>query len=134
MSSTRENVRGRVLGSLAGGLVFAAVAATPVPASAAPTDTTPPTVPTNLRQIGTDHGQAVLGWDPSTDDSGSIHHYWVRADGRQVQRPSQPTVKVSDLVAFCHLIPGRTYSFTVLAVDAAGNRSAPSAPLEVAVP
>jgi chitinase len=96
-------------------------------------DTTPPSAPTNLRQIGTYAGQPVLGWDASTDDSGSIDHYSILANGTQIYRPHGLSVRVSDLVTYCHLIPGQTYTITVKAVDAASNKSAPSNALNITI-
>lgn len=96
-------------------------------------DITAPTTPTNLRQTGVYRGQVALGWNPSSDDSGKINHYSVLVGGSQVYRPRDPAVRVFDLVQFCHLLPGHAYTVTVEAVDSSGNRSGPSAPLQVTV-
>jgi hypothetical protein len=116
---------------LAGAVVMAEPAAVASPASAG-WDTTPPSAPTNLRQIGMFGGQVVLGWNAATDDSNTIR-YSLRADGGQIYRPSTTSVRVSDLVRFCHLLRGHTYAMTIQAVDPSLNRSAPTAPLQVTI-
>ncbi|WP_132122869.1 fibronectin type III domain-containing protein [Actinocrispum wychmicini] len=99
----------------------------------AATDTTPPSAPQNFRQIGSFAGRQVLGWDASTDNSGSINHYSVLVNGSQAYRPRTTSVNVDDLVRYCHALPGRTYTIAVQAVDPSGNHSASSAPLQVMV-
>jgi chitinase len=117
---------------LAGAVVIDEPAAWASTASAG-SDTTPPSTPTNLRQIGMFGGQVVLGWDAATDNSQTIRHYWVRADGGQIYRPSTTSVRVSDLVRFCHLLRGHTYAMSIQAVDPSLNRSAPTAPIRVTI-
>jgi len=75
----------------------------------------------------------VLGWDASTDNSGSINHYRVMVNGAQAYRPRVTSVKVDDLVKFLHVFPGHTYTITIQAVDSAGNRSGSSNSLQVTV-
>jgi hypothetical protein len=112
--------------------VVALVVGMATPAVAA-VDHTPPSVPQNFREIGVFAGRQVLGWDASTDDSGSVNHYSVQVDGAQAYRPRVTTVRIDDLVQFCHMYPGHTYRVAVQAVDAAGNHSASSASLQVTV-
>jgi hypothetical protein len=112
--------------------VVALVVGMATPAVAA-VDHTPPSVPQNFREVGVFAGRQVLGWDTSTDDSGSVNHYSVQVDGSQAYRPRNTNVRVDDLVRFCHMFPGHTYQVAVQAVDAAGNHSASSTSLQVTV-
>ena len=88
-----------------------------------PNDTTPPTAPTNL----TDHGMAAgcevwLFWTPSTDneDSQSVIKYDVSVNGRL-----DHSVIGRDRTILYGDVNGPN-TFTVVAVDVAGNRSAPA--------
>jgi chitinase len=95
-------------------------------------ENTPPTAPTNLRQIGTADGQAVFGWDPSTDNSGRISHYIVQFHTGQVFT-TDLSVRIADLIRDCFLPPDRDLvTFTVTAQDPSGNRS-PSANITLPV-
>jgi hypothetical protein len=118
------------------GLCLAAVAAGVLsgaaPAAATVADTAPPSVPQNLHSTGLQGGNAVLSWDASTDDSGSIYHYWVLVDGAQRARPAAPTYRIDTLVNLGRITPGR-HRITVQAVDRSLNRSAPSSPLDIVV-
>lgn len=84
----------------------------------APSDTTPPSVPSGL-QADTTHDSISISWDPSTDDVG-VTAYEVFVDGvldRSVTSTSWTGSALSDT----------TYAITVRARDAAGNRSSPAA-------
>ncbi|HEV8558037.1 MAG TPA: fibronectin type III domain-containing protein [Actinophytocola sp.] len=113
------------------GAVVSGILAGMVPAAAAG-DTSAPSVPQNLRSPTTFRGNAVLVWDASTDDSGSVYHYWVIVDGQQRARPAATTYNIQTLVDLCRIEPG-LHKITVQAVDRALNRSAPSAPIEINV-
>ena len=86
-------------------------------ADVAPTDVTPPTAPSELtaeRHAGGVH----LAWEPSSDDLG-VTGYRVSRDGVPLDTTTQPSYwdeRVS---------PGQEYSYSVTAVDGAGNASAP---------
>jgi len=89
-----------------------------------PTDTTPPTVPENVRLIMMTQTTASLAWDPSTDESG-VKNYIVSwsAPGSAAQ-----TVTVNSLsTTITGLSPNTTYTFSVVAVDNVGNQSNSSA-------
>ncbi|MFI9381792.1 hypothetical protein [Kutzneria sp. NPDC052558] len=90
-------------------------------------DTVAPTTPLGVHQIGTEQGQAVYGWDASTDNVG-VSWYSIKLDGSQVRRDTKLTrqVRVYDLYLYCHALPGHSYTLQIEAVDAAGNHSAPS--------
>src|SRR4030095_2963939 len=91
-------------------------------------DNTPPPVPGGLRvvQLGPTHNRASLAWDSVEDTGGSgLKEYILRRNDLEVVRPVLPF----GVDAF--LLPDREYSFSVAAVDMAGNVSAFSAPLVV---
>lgn len=87
-------------------------------------ENTPPSVPSNLRQIGTEGGQAVFGWDASTDNSGQIRHYIVQFHTGQLHT-TDLSVSIADLIFECLLPPDPDdVTFTVRAQDPSGNVSA----------
>jgi prepilin-type N-terminal cleavage/methylation domain-containing protein len=86
------------------------------------TDTTAPSIPTNLTSIGTTTTSIELTWMASIDDIG-VTDYEVFKDGVSVGT----TVNTGYIVG--GLSPSTSYSFTVKAKDAAGNISAASAAL-----
>jgi cellulose 1,4-beta-cellobiosidase len=94
-------------------------------ATATAADTVTPSTPTGLRQIGQEQGQAVYGWEASTDDVG-VTWYSIKLDGSMVRKATKRTMRVYDLYLYCHAQPGHSYTLTIEAVDAAGNHSAPS--------
>ena len=86
-------------------------------------DTTPPTVPANVR--ATANGLTVtVTWDASSDDVG-VTGYRVLRNGTEVGAPTSTTFTEGGLA------PNTTYTYTVVARDAAGNPSDPSAPATV---
>jgi endoglucanase len=82
----------------------------------------PPTVPGNPRVTGTTSSSVSLAWDPSTDDVG-VTGYRVHEGGTVVASPTGPTATIVGLA------PSSTHTYTISALDAAGNESAPSAPV-----
>jgi len=89
-------------------------------------DTTPPAAPTNLGGQALSATQVDLNWSAATDNVG-VDHYEVVRDAVVVA--STVTRQHSDSVA-----AATTYSYSVVAVDAAGNRSAPSNVITVTTP
>lgn len=89
-------------------------------------DTSPPSVPTGLTATARP-GSVALGWNPSTDNTGVTGYTLRRSDGvnRNVTSSNFTDADVR---------PGTTYSYTVEAFDAAGNRSAASAAATATVP
>ena len=83
-------------------------------------DTEAPTVPLNLVASNTTSNSTVLNWTASTDNIG-VTGYNVFQDGAFVVTVSSTTYNVSGLGA------STGYSFSVNAIDAAGNASANSA-------
>jgi fibronectin type 3 domain-containing protein len=92
-------------------------------------DTTPPTVPTGLTATAGSATSVDLAWTAATDNSGSVASYTVYRAGQQVASVTTGT-GYTDTTATA----GSTYSYTVDAVDPAGNRSAASAAVSVTTP
>ena len=97
--------------------------------STPPVDTTAPTAVTGLTASGTSsqNGASVsLGWQPATDDTG--------VTGYRVTRGSSAPVAVTGTSwTDTSVTPGATYTYSVAAVDAAGNLG-PARAVTVTVP
>jgi hypothetical protein len=98
------------------------------PTVAAATDTQPPTAPSNLRVTGLTPTIATFAFTGSTDNVG-LRWYVIRIDGAW----SQPTTSPSR-TDFGGLMSNTTYTARVVAVDRAGNVSAPSQPVSFTTP
>ncbi|MCU1429842.1 MAG: metallophosphoesterase [Actinomycetia bacterium] len=92
-------------------------------------DTTPPSVPTNPAANATSPTAVDVSWTASTDTSG-VARYDVARGGVTIGSATAPATTFTDTTAS----PGTTYSYTVSAVDAAGNPSAFSAPASATTP
>jgi len=93
----------------------------PSPQACATTpDLTPPSVPERPAATPVSASQVFVAWDPSTDDVG-VAGYEVRRGSTVVA--SVPIWRVRDR----GLSAQTEYCYTVVAYDAAGNRSAPTA-------
>ncbi|MGW4704454.1 carbohydrate binding domain-containing protein [Streptomyces sp. NPDC004285] len=94
------------------------------PCAATPPDTRPPTAPAGVTATA-DGVSVLLSWDPATDDRGVTKYQVTRVGG------SGGTV-VTDIASTVYSDTGlaerTSYTYTVRAVDAAGNVSAASAP------
>jgi fibronectin type 3 domain-containing protein len=104
-----------------------------VPCQTLSPDTTPPSPPSSLtatlRAASTSTYEASVSW-PAADDDRGVAQYRVRRDGAVVATiPSSSTSYVAK-----GLKASTTYSFTVTALDAAGNQSAPSPPAALTTP
>src|SRR5881392_2896343 len=95
--------------------------------TAASSDTTAPTTPTGLAASALTATSLTLSWSPATDNVG-VTGYRVYRNGTLAASPSGTSASITGLLASV------LYSFTVSAVDAAGNASASSAPLSVTTP
>jgi hypothetical protein len=104
----------------------AASVTTPAPAG----DTTAPTVPGNVTATADSATQVTVDWTASTDDTGVASYRVTR--GSTVVASAVPATSTSFVDTT--VSPSTTYSYTVSAVDAAGNRSAESAPVSVTTP
>jgi chitodextrinase len=85
----------------------------------ATSDTTPPSVPTNLSATAVSSSQINLSWSPSSDNVG-VAGYQVFRNGTQISSTTATSYMDANLAAFT------TYSYAVAAFDAAGNVSAQS--------
>jgi glucose/arabinose dehydrogenase/chitodextrinase len=90
-------------------------------------DTTPPSVPTGLIATATAPTQVALTWTASTDDV-AVTGYDVYRDGVKLTTVGSPGYTNTGLT------PGTAYTFAVLARDAAGNVSGPSATVSATTP
>lgn len=115
MSRSRSITAAGIVVAAVCGLLLAAS-----PASAA-RDRTPPTTPTNLRITATTANSVSLAWNASTDNS-STFWYCVRTNGDGCIRVDPPRTTLTRSFS----LPTTTFTFSVYAVDVAGNRSANS--------
>jgi hypothetical protein len=95
-------------------------------------DTTAPSVPASLKLLTAECDRVVLGWDAAADPapgSGVKAHYLYR-DGQFVEEIPVTAAFVLD----SGLVPGRSYGYSLSAIDRAGNESSRSAPLAVTTP
>ncbi|GAA0367768.1 hypothetical protein GCM10009530_17140 [Microbispora corallina] len=98
------------------------VSPTPIPG-----DTTPPSAPTGLRDYCVADLEGVsFCWNASTDDVGVARYDVYRQTDTAWTRVGTRT---STWFYEQGLVVGRSYTYVVVAEDAAGNVSAPSAPL-----
>jgi chitodextrinase len=90
-----------------------------------PGDTQAPTTPAGLAVTAKTATSVSLAWSAATDNVG-VTGYQVLRSGTVVASPTGTTATVTGLS------PATSYTFTVVARDAAGNTSAPSNALTVA--
>jgi chitodextrinase len=104
-------------------LVLIIMVVGPSTASAVRPDRTPPTMPGNFRVTGTTAYTALLAWNPSTDNSGNFSYVLSASGGpgqhNDVSLPQTATSFTWD----SGVLAGYSYTFSIYAVDAAGNRS-----------
>jgi chitodextrinase len=95
----------------------------PADAQAATRDRKKPTVPTDLTATPVGCNEVSLSWTASTDTGGSgLMAYRIYRNGVLFKQVSAPATKTSDVG-----LSGTTrYSYAILAVDKAGNKSAKS--------
>jgi chitodextrinase len=90
-------------------------------------DTQPPTVPTNLTATPVAPTQINLSWTASVDNVG-VAGYVIYRNGAKVVAITATTYSDASLT------PATTYSYIVVAYDAAGNVSAQSTPATTTTP
>jgi chitodextrinase len=99
----------------------------------AASDTTPPTTPWNFSGFVTttpNHvTSAVLHWGFSSDNIG-VTGYNILRDALVIATTTASTTGYTD----GNLTGGTSYDYSVAAFDAAGNRSAPTAPIHLSAP
>lgn len=92
-----------------------------------PTDTEPPTTPTNLVASELSPYSVKLTWNGSTDNRGTPT-YEVYQDGVRIAETPETSFNVTTLS------PRTSYVFTVKAIDFSANRSNPSNAVTVSTP
>ncbi len=93
--------------------------------TAALADTTPPSTPTGLTASALTATSFTLSWDAATDNVGVVSSRVYQNGTLIIPAATTRTLAINGLSA------STTYSYTISAVDAAGNVSAQSAPLSV---
>ncbi|MBN2433207.1 MAG: fibronectin type III domain-containing protein, partial [Acidobacteria bacterium] len=91
-------------------------------------DTTPPPVPSNLAGVPTGPFGVELTWNPVTDSGSGLKEYDIYRGGVFIASTTLNTYVDGDLT------PETPYSYTVRAVDNAGNTSAPTSVVQVTTP
>lgn len=91
------------------------------PSGTPPSDTTPPSVPTNLSGTPVAGGRIDLTWTASTDNV-AVAGYNVYRDAVKINTVPIGSTSYSDT----GLAPGVNHTYTISAIDAAGNESAQS--------
>jgi chitodextrinase len=97
------------------------------PAAPPPGDTTAPTVPGSFTATASSSTSVALSWGASSDNV-AVASYRVMRNGTAVATVSGTSYSNTGLTA------NTTYTYTVSAVDTAGNRSAESASRQVTTP
>lgn len=110
-------------------------------------DTFPPAAPTGLAAVPVSAAmnggtpEVDLSWSPNTEPDLAQYHVYRRESGMQAnpareriapEKDAEPVV--APAFRDMHVQPGQPYVYTVTAVDASGNESAPSAEVRVTVP
>jgi parallel beta-helix repeat protein len=93
------------------------------------TDNVPPSVPTGLTTTLVTQNQVDLAWNASTDNVG-VTGYTIYRGGATIGTVNGTTTTFQDST----VNPNTTYSYTVQAFDAAGNKSSQSTALPVTTP
>lgn len=81
-----------------------------------------PTVPESVRALGSRSDEIIVVWDPSVDDL-AVKEYIVVRDGERIATTPYPVYTDSQLLSI------QPYSYEIIAVDFAGNRSTASLPV-----
>lgn len=95
--------------------------------SSDPTDTEPPTAPTNLVATDLSAYSVKLSWTGSTDNRG-VTAYEIYRNGSKVAETPETSLNLMTLS------PGTSYTFTVRATDFSANRSNPSNEVAITTP
>jgi endoglucanase len=83
-------------------------------------DTSAPTLPSNLTVTDTTETSVDLDWSGASDAGSGLDHYTIYVDGSQAQTVSAGTTQAT----VTGLSPNTTYDIGIRAVDGAGNASA----------
>jgi prepilin-type N-terminal cleavage/methylation domain-containing protein len=94
------------------------------------TDTTPPTVPTDVVATMVNNDQDILiSWSASTDEGSGVAGYEIDLDGLR-----ELTVGTSKTIPVLGWMQGLQFCYPIVAIDVANNVSGPSIPGCVTVP
>ncbi|HSM38313.1 MAG TPA: right-handed parallel beta-helix repeat-containing protein, partial [Candidatus Limnocylindrales bacterium] len=93
-----------------------------------PTDTEPPSVPTDLSAVAPESFQVDLSWTAATDNIG-VTGYEIVRDGSQIDSVG-PVTSYQDFT----VAASTAYAYQVRALDGAGNQSALSSAAQVTTP
>lgn len=107
---------------------FSNVASVTVGTSSLGADTTAPSMPSGFMADSISTSQVNLSWGPSTDNMG-VSGYKVYRNSVYFATLSSGAYSYSDMSVYS----GMTYSYYVIAYDAAGNHSSPSSAISVTV-
>ena len=92
----------------------------------APADTTPPSAPGGTAALGVSSDRVDVSWNASSDDI-AVTGYRIYRDGTLLNAVDGSVTRYSDTT----VSPSTAYTYTVRAVDGAGNLSDPSVPASV---
>ena len=87
-------------------------------------DNIPPSVPMGVVATPASISSIIVSWTASTDNSSGVASYSVQRNATEVGTVTAPGLSYTATL----LGAGTMYCYTVIAVDAVGNRSAPSSP------
>jgi hypothetical protein len=87
-----------------------------------PASSNKPTIPANVHGTATTSSSVSLAWTASADSSSTVSSYEVDSDGHKVASVTGTSATVTGLPA------SATHTYTVVAVDRAGRRSATGTP------
>jgi len=110
---------------------YSSVASVTTPATA---DTSPPTAPTSLAATAAGSSQINLSWTASTDNIGVTGYRVERCQGAGCSSFAQVGAPTGTSFSDTGLSASTSYSYRVLAVDAAGNVSGYSAVASASTP
>ncbi|MCG5458291.1 fibronectin type III domain-containing protein [Micromonospora sp. PSH03] len=126
--------RSQGIRSKAATLVACALTATLVAAGATPAyaadDTAPPTAPGPITVVAIDTTSVELTWAASTDDVGVVRY----PVGARFEDSGAQYSTDTNSIRITNLRPSRTYTFSVWALDAAGNSSVSNPTLRLTMP
>lgn len=104
----------------------AIAAASTLPAATPAADTTPPAVPTGVTASATSSSSITVNWGAASDNVGVTGYLLYRCSGGGCTSVTQIAKQTATSYTDAGLTAGTSYSYSVAAVDAAGNVSAPS--------
>ncbi len=91
----------------------------PISTDLAVSDDQAPSVPANVRALAANESDIVVVWEPSTDNIG-VSEYQIFRDGELIATTPFPVYSDEGLSS------GQSFSYAIVALDAAGNESAAS--------